>query len=82
MNSVKQWGFVGLVLLLSPIVACSSESESECDCSQVNSSQLEVDDEAPDFRLQDHTGRYVGLSDFRDKSNVVIAFYPAAFTPV
>jgi cytochrome oxidase Cu insertion factor (SCO1/SenC/PrrC family) len=80
MISIRKWLFVGLVLLLSLIAACSSESQ--CDCSQVNNAQLEVGDEAPNFRLQDHTGRYVRLSDYKDKSNVVVAFYPAAFTPV
>jgi peroxiredoxin len=79
---MSAWFLVGLLLLLSSIVACSSGSESQCDCSQVNNALLEVGDEAPDFRLQDHTGRYMQLSDYRDKSNVVIAFYPAAFTPV
>jgi hypothetical protein len=50
--------------------------------SQVRNARLEVGDEAPDFRLPDHTGGYVRLSDFRGAGNVVIAFYPAAWTPV
>ncbi|PYV04440.1 MAG: alkyl hydroperoxide reductase [Acidobacteria bacterium] len=29
-----------------------------------------------------HLGAKVTLSDFRGKKNVVLAFYPAAFTPV
>jgi len=37
---------------------------------------------APDFSLLSHTDRTVRLSDFRGKKNVVLAFYPAAFTPV
>jgi peroxiredoxin len=52
--------------------------------------RLEVGDEAPDFELM-ATGntagkgdakRKVRLSDYRGKKNVVLAFYPAAFTPV
>ena len=51
--------------------------------------KLAVGDEAPDFELQatgDTAGRggpkkKVRLSSYRGK-NVVIAFYPAAFTPV
>ena len=39
-------------------------------------------DAAPDFRLPDHRGGYVTLSDYKGKSNVVLAFFPAAFTPV
>jgi cytochrome oxidase Cu insertion factor (SCO1/SenC/PrrC family) len=49
---------------------------------RVRNARLEVGDEAPDFRLPDHTGGYVQLSDFEGKSNVVIAFYPLAWTPV
>lgn len=37
-------------------------------------------DTAPDFSLQDSTGRTVGLKDFLGR-NTVIYFYPAAATP-
>jgi peroxiredoxin len=52
--------------------------------------RLQVGEEAPDFELT-ATGEGAGkggpqkkvrLSDFRGKKNVVLAFYPAAFTPV
>lgn len=36
---------------------------------------------APDFTLQDSFGKTYSLSDFRDKSPVVIYFYPKANTP-
>ena len=41
---------------------------------------LKVGDEAPDFTLPSTTGQPVKLSDFRGKKNVVLAFFPAAFT--
>ncbi len=52
--------------------------------------RMEVGDDAPDFELPatgDTAGkggpaRRIRLSEFRDKKNVVLAFYPAAFTPV
>jgi peroxiredoxin len=52
--------------------------------------RLELGDEAPDFELMatgDTAGKggprkKVKLSDFRGKKHVVLAFYPAAFTPV
>jgi peroxiredoxin len=52
--------------------------------------RLQVGDEAPDFELQatgDGAGkggpkRKVRLSEYRGKKNVVLAFFPAAFTPV
>ena len=44
----------------------------------------EVGDAAPDFELPSNLeqDKKVKLSDFRGKKNVVIAFYPLAFTPV
>lgn len=52
------------------------------DGAQIRNARLQVGDVAPDFRLPDHQGGYVRLSDFRGESNVIIAFYPAAWTPV
>ena len=52
--------------------------------------KLQVGEEAPGFRLP-ATGATAGkgqrraevaLADYRGKKNVVLAFYPAAFTPV
>jgi peroxiredoxin len=52
--------------------------------------RLEIGDDAPEFELAatgDTAGKgaerkKIKLSDFRGKKNVVLAFYPAAFTPV
>jgi peroxiredoxin len=41
---------------------------------------LKVGDEAPDFTLPSNENKPVKLSDFRGKKNVVLAFFPAAFT--
>ena len=41
---------------------------------------LKVGDPAPDFTLPATNGTKVRLSDFRGKQNVVLAFFPAAFT--
>lgn len=41
---------------------------------------LKVGQEAPDFALTDTQGKEVKLSDFKDKKNVVLAFYVLAFT--
>ena len=37
---------------------------------------------APDFKLKNFDGREVSLSQFRGKKNVLLAFFPLAFTPV
>jgi peroxiredoxin len=39
-------------------------------------------DQAPDFSLPSVKGEMVSLADFRNKSNVVLSFIPAAWTPV
>jgi peroxiredoxin Q/BCP len=41
---------------------------------------LKVGDMAPDFTLPSTSGKPVTLSDFKGKSAVVLAFFPAAFT--
>lgn len=43
---------------------------------------LAVGQPAPDFNLKSHDGRVIRLSDYRGKQNVVIAFFPLAWTPV
>jgi len=51
---------------------------------EVYLSMPEVGDMAPDFELKSNLekDKKVRLSEFRGTSNVVIAFYPLAWTPV
>jgi peroxiredoxin len=42
---------------------------------------LNVGDEAPDFSLASTTQSKLALSDYRGNKNVLIAFFPMAFTP-
>lgn len=44
--------------------------------------QLHVGDEAPAFSLPSHLDKVVELASYRGQKNVVLAFYPLAFTPV
>jgi peroxiredoxin len=37
---------------------------------------------APDFTLGSHDERVIRLSDYRNQKNVVLAFFPLAWTPV
>jgi len=41
-----------------------------------------VGQQAPDFTLKSHDGREIRLSDYLGQKNVVIAFFPLAWTPV
>ena len=43
---------------------------------------VEVGQQAPDFELKDQHGAPVRLSSFRGKKNVVLVFYPLAFSGV
>ena len=43
---------------------------------------LEVGQSAPDFKLKGPGGQPVSLSEYRGRNNVVLVFYPLAFSPV
>ncbi|MDX6390027.1 MAG: mycoredoxin-dependent peroxiredoxin [Streptosporangiaceae bacterium] len=43
---------------------------------------IEVGEQAPDFELKDQHGTPVRLSSFRGEKNVVLVFYPLAFSGV
>jgi peroxiredoxin len=43
---------------------------------------VEVGQEAPDFELPNQHRHPVRLSEFRGRKNVVLVFYPLAFTPI
>lgn len=43
---------------------------------------IEVGAQAPDFALKDQNNQEVRLSDFRGEKNVLLVFYPLAFTGV
>ena len=42
----------------------------------------QVGETAPDFVMKDQDGKEVKLSDYRGSKNVLLAFFPLAFTPV
>jgi peroxiredoxin (alkyl hydroperoxide reductase subunit C) len=43
---------------------------------------IQVGQEAPDFELKDQDGQARRLSDYRGKKNVVLVFYPLAFSGI
>jgi hypothetical protein len=43
--------------------------------------KLQVGQKAPDFKLPSHLDQDIRLSDYRGK-NVVLAFFPLAWTPI
>jgi len=42
---------------------------------------LRVGDKAPEFTLLDQNGKKISLKNFKNKSNIVLYFYPKAMTP-
>jgi peroxiredoxin len=44
--------------------------------------EVNVGDKAPDFSLKSTSGDMVGLSQYAGKKNVLVAFFPLAFTGV
>ena len=45
-------------------------------------STLEVGQLAPEFRLKGPGGQWVTLSEYRGRKNVVLVFFPLAFSPI
>ncbi|WP_020495302.1 peroxiredoxin [Sciscionella marina] len=43
---------------------------------------IEVGAKAPDFTLNDYNRQPVSLADYRDKKNVLVVFYPFAFSGI
>ncbi|MFE6284420.1 peroxiredoxin [Streptomyces sp. NPDC057877] len=48
----------------------------------IQAGAIQAGEKAPDFELKDNHGRTVRLSGFRGDKNVVLLFYPFAFTGV
>ena len=43
---------------------------------------IQVGMEAPDFELKSHMEDRIRLSEYRGRHNVLLAFFPLAWTPV
>jgi hypothetical protein len=74
------WKTVGLCLLAAAIAPYASAQTNKPEPAPM---KLKVGDVAPDFKLQYFDGsnlKDVSLSQYRGKSNVVVAFYIFAFT--
>jgi len=71
---------VAICLLAAAMVVPQARAQSKPEPTPL---KLKVGDEAPDFKLQYFDGsnlKDVSLSEYRGKSNVVVAFYIFAFT--
>ena len=83
MGRTKTWMALGVVLVVGIAIGWGvTMLMGGTGTSSISNAQLEVGDTAPDFRLPDSTGGYVQMSDYQGEKNVVLAFYPLAWTPV
>lgn len=85
MNQGRILIILGLVVLVVALGIGSFvlfNRDKEPTAGVIHNAELQVGDNAPEFELYDNTGTVTRLSDFQGKKNVVLAFYPAAWTPV
>lgn len=74
---------LGVVLIVGLVVGyVGATLLGPAGAGEVRNARLQVGDEAPDFKLRDHTGRFIRLSDYQGKKNVVLSFLPGAFTTI
>jgi hypothetical protein len=82
-EKLTNYGLLAIALMVGLLLGYGGAWGFGCPgADKIRNARLEVGNEAPDFRLPDHTGGYVRLGDFRGTSNVIVAFYPLAWTPV
>jgi len=65
------------------LLACTAAGSLLAQQAAPPKTHLKAGDTAPDFTIagrMNTTGKDIKLSDYRGKKNVVLAFFPAAFT--
>src|ERR1041385_8466192 len=60
------------------VIGCAA---ALCSIALVGAAELKVGDSAPNFELKGSDGKTYKLSDFKGRKNVVLAWFPKAFTP-
>ena len=63
------------VLISSTTVLAQLGPKDGADLSPTDLNRIKVGQPAPDFSLEDASGKTIALSEFRDKKTVVLVFY-------
>ncbi len=73
-----------ITLLLGLFTGCNQEKSKKETTTTIKEvkKDIKIGDKAPEFTLKNQEQLNVSLSSFRDKSNIILVFYPANFTPV
>ena len=79
-------GLLAVVMVFSlGASSCKSgttDKTTSAEKTKAGTGTIKVGDTAPDFEMRNQEQLKVALSDYKDKKNVVLVFYPADFTPV
>lgn len=68
---------IAAAAMMASIATAATRTQQDV---KVSHTGLKAGDTAPDFTLLDNHWKQVHLSDYRDKKNVVLAFFVLAFT--
>lgn len=85
MRSTRKRVLVGVVMMLSLLLASCKTTEPASQSPGQTEPQKKAPhsgDPAPDLSLRNQDQIKISLSEFKDKKNVILVFYPADFTPV
>lgn len=63
-------------IIFRPLIARGNKKNKETKMA------LRVGQTAPDFALESHLDRTIHLSDYLGRKNIVLAFFPLAWTPI
>lgn len=66
---------IGLMVLAASCAAPARDNSNACE-------PLVVGSKAPDFWMKNQEQQRVSLSSFAGRKNVILVFFPLAFTPV
>ena len=72
--------FASILAMLTVVISC--KTTGNIDRVAASTGALTVGQMAPDFTLKNQDQMKVRLSDYRGIKNVVLVFFPMAFTPV
>ena len=64
-----------LFVISAPVGAQLGPKDGGADLAPTDLNRIKVGQVAPDFTLEDPSGKPIALSDFRDKKTVILVFY-------
>ena len=75
-------GVLLTTILLAVVAGCLPADDDDSEEATGNSDGLVVGTDAPGFRLKNQDQATIAFRDYQGERNVILVFYPLAFTPV